>query len=84
MALLRQLPLLAFMSLWSLSLTHLVRIARVAAAMKSIASGPPMLTGAPSGTDMHKLVGRLMGKLHDITNELSLGSEPHPHPPDFA
>jgi hypothetical protein len=61
MTLLRHEPLVAPVSACSLLDTHLVRMACVAAAAKSTASGPPMSTGAPMGTARHTLVGRLMG-----------------------
>src|SRR5262245_59828629 len=69
MILLRHDPFAAPNSSWSFPDTHFVRIICVAAAKKSIASGPPIRTGAPIGTARHTLVGKLIGKLQLITAE---------------
>src|SRR6202789_2618361 len=55
--------------LWSASENHLVRMPCVTAAIQSIASGPPTITGAPRGTAMSVDVGRLTGKLQGVTIE---------------
>src|SRR5262245_30214402 len=60
------------------SANHLVRMPRVTAAITSIESGPPTSTGRPFGTDRQNDVGRLTGKLHELTIE---PSRPADEPP---